>query len=39
MSGELAGEQLELLPSLQVFWFAWSDFFPQTEFWSPTATR
>ena len=39
VSGELAGEQLELLPSLQVFWFAWSDFFPQTEFWSPTATR
>ena len=31
VGGELAGEQLTLLPSLQVFWFAWSDFFPQTE--------
>ena len=32
VGGPLAGERLELLPSLQVFWFAWSDFFPRTEF-------
>ena len=40
VSGPLAGERLELLPSLQVFWFAWSDFFPQTDFYEPpTAAR
>jgi hypothetical protein len=44
VGGPLAGERLELLPSLQVFWFAWSDFYPQTEFYevaqaeSPRAT-
>ena len=37
VSGELAGEQLTLLPSLQVFWFAWSDFYPETEFYEPEA--
>ena len=26
--GPLAGEQLEVLPSFAVFWFAWSDFYP-----------
>ena len=37
VSGELAGEQLTLLPSLQVFWFAWSDFYRETEFYEPEA--
>ncbi len=40
VDGPLAGARLKLLPSLQVFWFAWSDFFPQTEFYEPpTAAR
>lgn len=28
IEGELAGAQLEQLPFTQVFWFAWTDFFP-----------
>ena len=39
VSGPLTGTQLELLPSLQVFWFAWSDFFPQTELYEPPGDR
>ena len=35
MSGPLAGEQLEQLPSFIAFWFAWSDFFPDTELYPP----
>ena len=31
LSGPLAGEQLERLPSFPSFWFAWADFFPDAE--------
>ena len=31
VEGELFGERLERLPSHYSFWFAWSDFHPQTE--------
>ena len=31
LSGPLAGEQLERLPSFPSFWFAWADFFPGAE--------
>lgn len=32
VEGPLAGAQLLRLPSLTVFWFAWSDFYPATGF-------
>ena len=35
LSGELVGEQLAALPSFQVFWFAWVDFHPDSEFYEP----
>ena len=35
VSGPLAGTQLEELPSLTVFWFAWTDFYPRTELFEP----
>ena len=31
IEGEYAGEQLERVHSVVAFWFAWSDFYPQTE--------
>ena len=31
--GELAGEELELLPHRNEFWFAWQAFFPDAEVW------
>lgn len=33
-SGELAGEELELLPHRNEFWFAWQAFFPDAEVWT-----
>jgi hypothetical protein len=30
ISGPLEGEQLTMVPSFQLFWFAWSDFYPGT---------
>ncbi|MGB7861437.1 MAG: DUF3179 domain-containing protein [Acidimicrobiia bacterium] len=32
-SGELAGEELELVPHRNEFWFAWQAFFPEGEVW------
>lgn len=34
MGGPVAGKQLEPISSTQVFWFAWSSFFPRTRLWS-----
>lgn len=34
VSGELAGEELELLPHRNEFWFAWQAFFPDAGVWS-----
>ena len=33
VDGELAGTALERLHAVNVFWFAWSDFYPGTEIW------
>ena len=30
VSGPLKGEQMTMIPSFQLFWFAWSDFYPDT---------
>ena len=30
ISGPLKGERLTMIPSFQLFWFAWSDFYPNT---------
>ena len=30
ISGPLKGERLMMIPSFQLFWFAWSDFYPDT---------
>ena len=35
LSGELAGSRLEVLPGFAVFWFAWSDYFPDTDVFEP----
>ena len=32
--GELAGEELELLPHRNEFWFAWQAFFPDADVWT-----
>ena len=37
IEGELFGERLERLPSHYSFWFAWSDFHPQTELYDTAA--
>ena len=37
VEGELFGERLERLPSHYSFWFAWSDFHPQTELYDTAA--
>ncbi len=34
IAGELAGEELELLPHRNEFWFAWQAFFPDAEVWT-----
>ena len=34
IEGELAGTQLRQLTFTQVFWFAWTDFFPDAPLWS-----
>ena len=35
--GELAGTQLTQVPATQMFWFAWTDFFPSGPLWEPPA--
>lgn len=35
VSGPLAGRQLAQVPFTQVFWFAWSDFFPDADLFLP----
>jgi hypothetical protein len=37
IEGELAGGQLEQLTFTQVFWFAWTDFFPDAPLWGHPA--
>ena len=37
LDGELAGAQLEALPSFVSFWFAWSDFYPSTQVYQPVS--
>ena len=34
IDGELAGSALKRLHAVNAFWFAWSDFYPDTEVWS-----
>ncbi len=34
IAGDLAGEELELLPHRNEFWFAWQAFFPDAEVWT-----
>ncbi len=34
LGGPIVGKQLSPLPATQVFWFAWSSFFPRTRLWS-----
>ena len=38
LDGPLAGTQLTQLPSFVSFWFAWSDFYPQTAVYQPGGT-
>jgi hypothetical protein len=33
VDGELAGKALERLHAVNVFWFAWNDFYPDTDVW------
>lgn len=35
LTGELEGARLEVLPGFAVFWFAWSDYFPDTDVFLP----
>ena len=37
VEGPLFGQRLERLPSHYSFWFAWSDFHPETELYGPAA--
>ena len=37
LEGPLAGSRLTVVPSFASFWFAWSDFHPDTEFYEPGA--
>ena len=37
LAGELAGQRLETIPSFTVFWFAWSDYFPDTALYEPVS--
>ena len=33
LDGDLAGKSLERLHAINVFWFAWTDFYPHTSIW------
>ena len=35
VDGPLSGDRLRQLPSTPVFWFAWSDFYPDGALWTP----
>lgn len=35
LSGDLEGSRLEVLNGFAVFWFAWSDYFPDTDIFEP----
>ncbi len=35
LSGELKGTQLETFPYIMAFWFAWTDFYPETDLYVP----
>ena len=35
IAGSLRGERLMMIPSFQLFWFAWSDFYPDTTVYRP----
>jgi Protein of unknown function (DUF3179) len=35
IEGPLAGEELVAVPAFASFWFAWSDFFPDSAVWEP----
>ncbi len=35
-AGPLEGERLTMIPSFQLFWFAWSDFYPHTTVYQPS---
>ena len=37
VSGDLEGETLRRLPSFVAFWFAWTDYHPETELYEPPA--
>ena len=39
IEGELVGTQLQQLTFTQVFWFAWTDFFPDAPLWERPAER
>ena len=34
-AGPLQGERLTMIPSFQLSWFAWSDFYPDTTVYRP----
>ena len=38
ISGPLKGEQMTMIPSFQLFWFAWSDFYPETTVYEPPSS-
>ena len=38
-AGPLEGERLTMLPSYLLFWFAWSDFYPNTTVYRPSNSR
>ena len=35
IAGPLKGERLTMIPSFHLFWFAWSDFYPDTTVYAP----
>ena len=39
VDGPLAGQRLTALPAFASFWFAWSDFFPDGDVWTPVARK
>ena len=38
-AGPLEGERLTMVPSFHLFWFAWSDFYPNTTVYRPSESR
>ena len=38
-AGPLEGERLTMIPSFHLFWFAWSDFYPNTTVYRPSESR